>query len=53
MANQVGFYPNAGFPLGGMNSVGFPLGGMNSVLFPGEVMLGVMPSASVQPNLAS
>ena len=43
MANQVGFDPNAGFPPGGMNSV----------LFPTEVMPGVMPSASVQPNLAS
>ena len=43
MANQVGFDPNAGFPPGGMNSV----------LFPGEVMPGVMPSANVQPNLAS
>ena len=43
MANQVGFDPNAGFPPGGMNSV----------LFPSEVMPGVMPSASVQPNLAS
>ena len=43
MANQVGFDPNTGFPNGGMNSV----------FFPGEVMPGVMPNSSVQPNLPS
>ena len=43
MANQVGFDPHTGFPPGGMNSV----------FFPSEVMPGVMPSPSAQPNLAS